>query len=192
MKRGWVPILCPEGYPHPPSLFRKRGVSCPDHPPSKVREGVGYPAYPHSKKREGDPLPPCPAQDRVPPPLFPSRADGVLRVELRRGLTGLIIRKRRGGGDRSRVRQGGTPSPSPKYEGGYGTLPTPTPKSEGGTPYPPVQRKTGYLPPFGAGMGARLCVESRLMGDLPGGKKKAGVPPVFAKRGYHPLPLSKI
>jgi hypothetical protein len=167
MKRGWVPILCPEGYPHPPSLFRKRGVSCPDHPPSKVREGVGYPAYPHSKKREGDPLPPCPAQDRVPPPLFPSRADGVLRVELRRGLTGLIIRKRRGGGDRSRVRQGGTPSP-------------------------PVQRKTGYLPPFGAGMGARLCVESRLMGDLPGGKKKAGVPPVFAKRGYHPLPLSKI
>jgi len=74
--------------------------------PSPKYEG-GIPT-PLSKTRAGDPLPPCLAQDRVPPPLFP-----IDKTPAARGVTP----ENPGTGP---FHQGGDP-PTQTYERGYPT-----------------------------------------------------------------------
>jgi hypothetical protein len=75
-------------------------------PPTQKYKG-GIPT-PLSKNREGDPLPPCPVQDRVPPPLF-----WINETPASYGVTSENPVAGPG-------REGGTP-PTQKYERGYPT-----------------------------------------------------------------------
>jgi hypothetical protein len=142
---------------------------------------------PLSKPRGRDPLPPCLAQDRPPPPSgctsAPTVSCGATTERPARH------QNPEGGWYPVQKKRGGYPPPCQKNEGGYTT---PLSKIRGGDPLPPCRTKDRVPPPL-------LCMDR--CGGSRGGSdgrgrflvavRKGGTPPLFAKTGYHPLPLSK-